>query len=156
MALVLVVPLLQGCYVYRSADVSEAPMGARVRARLAPAEAARLEAFTVEGTRALDGRVEEVVGDSVMMAVTVHSELQGNRIRNLEQRVQVERSSIIDLELRQLDRGRTAFLVGIGGAVVISAALLKARNTGTVNPGPQLPPDDAVWIPLIRFALPWF
>ncbi len=151
----LALPLLQGCYIYRSVGPDEIAPGQRVRARLAPGEAVRLEEFTAEGSRSIDGNVVELQGDSALISVTVHSELQGNRIRNLEQRIMVDRGGIIDLELRTMDRGRTAFVAVVATAGILSLALLKAKDNGTINPQDPSPPDESR-ISLFRFAFPWF
>lgn len=144
---------LQGCYVYRDGDPGRYDPGERIRARLGPAEAGRLETFMAEESRTLEGTVVEAAGDSVLMAVTVHSALQGNRIRNLEQRVYVARDGILDVEVRRLDAGRTAFVAAAGVAALVSAFIVGTIDQGTPrDPGPT--PTESR-IPFWGFAIPW-
>lgn len=143
-----------GCYEYVPSGLDEIAPRQQVRARLAPAEATRLEDFVTTGTRAVEGEVVSIGRDTILVLVEVHSELRGTRIQSLNQRVSIGRAGILDIESRRLDRGRTYGAV-LGGALAIGIfaadRIFGDSGSSTDDPGP--PPDEAR-VPLFSFSVP--
>lgn len=117
------VALLSGCYAYQPVGVEQVRPQQKVRVRLTASEANRLEQYVGTEDRDVDGQVVESSADSLMILVPGLSELRGARVETLHQRVNVARSGIADLELRQLDRPRTYLVTGVIGAIVLGIAI---------------------------------
>lgn len=147
--LLLSLPALVGCHAYRAGTPEDLRTGTEVRARLSPGEAGRLESLVAPRNRALEGRIEEVDPDSVLLRVTVHNELRGARVQTLQQRVRVARSGILDMEVREMDRFRTGILVGGAVAVLTAVAIDRWGGGGEGGDDPGPPPAEAR-IPLLR------
>lgn len=107
-------PALQGCYSHSVIPVENAPVGADVRARISAAEAERLQEVLGREYRVLRGEVvgEEPGGLLLQVPATV-----GASSRRLNQRVVIPEPEILELEVRALDRWRTAGLVAALAAV---------------------------------------
>jgi hypothetical protein len=127
-----ILTLSAACYRYTPASVDAVPPDTDVRARLSAAEADRLSEYMPAESRVLEGKVLERNGDSILLLVPVLSELRGNRVQTLHQRLEVSRSGIVDLELRQLDRGKTGLIMAGGvaavAAVVVNSVILGASS----------------------------
>ncbi|MDH5589235.1 MAG: hypothetical protein OEZ65_05775 [Gemmatimonadota bacterium] len=144
---------MSGCYTYVPGEVGEISPPEEVRLRLAPVEAARVSDFLANDTRAIEGRVVESAADSVLLLVPVHSELRGNRVTTLNQRVQVARSGVIDVELKQLDRGKTYLTAAAAAGLLAYITVDRLFGPGGSNPNqPGVPPGEAV-VPSFSFDL---
>jgi len=145
--------VVAGCSVYTPASVDEISPRSAIRARLDPDEAARLDSFARK--RVIGGTLLEVRPDSILVLVDVHSELRGNRVRTLQQRVQVARSGIVEVESRHLDRERTYLVIGlsvVGTAIFAANQIFGSENPGQPKGGSS--PNEA-HVPWLRFRLPW-
>jgi hypothetical protein len=149
------VAVLPACYSYVAADIPEVSPQQTVRVRLMPAEAGRLSEYVRAESRTMDGTFLQEEADSVMMEVASFSELQGSRVQTFRQRVNVARTGILDVELKQLDRPKTYLVTGLAAAVAIFIAVDKlAGDDGSPAnrpiPGPS---DDRVSRFLFRFPV---
>lgn len=122
--------LSTACYSYTPGSVDAVAPDTDVRARLSATEADKLSEYMPRDSRVLEGKVLERNGDSILMLVPVLSELRGNRVETLHQRLEVNRSGIVDLELRQLDRGKTWLIVG-GGTAAVAAVVINSVVLGS-------------------------
>lgn len=127
-SVVMLALLLGGCYRYVPSQLSEISPEQDVRLRLGIEESSRLQDFTRDGGRAVEGKILTQGADSLLVRVESMSELKGVRVQTLYQRVNVSRPAVIDVERRELDKGRTYLLTGAGVAVI--AALTASRIAG--------------------------
>lgn len=128
--------LLAGCYRYVPSRLSEVRPEEDVRIRLTADEASRLQDFTRDGGRAVDGKILEQAADSILVRVESLSEVRGVRVQTLYQRVNVARPAVLEVERRELDKGRTYLLTGVGVAAVAAVAA-----AGIAGGGGEGPPD---------------
>lgn len=105
---------LQGCYSHSVIPVEGAPMGADVRARISATEADRLQEVLGREYRVLRGEVVAEEPGSLLLEVPAVVGASGQR---LNQRVTIPKPEILELEVRELDRWRTAGLVAALAAV---------------------------------------
>lgn len=120
--LVLLPLLLAGCYSYNVVPAADLAPGARVRARITAAEAERQsEALGFTG-RVLTGTVVAQAPGGVLLQVpsAVHS--NGAGVQWLSQRVEISSEGLVEVEVRRLDRIRTAGTVAAVAAVIGYAA----------------------------------
>lgn len=122
-----------GCYRYVPADLAEVSPGRDVRLRVSPEETARFAAVIGPDTRTLEGRVVELTDSELMVEVPVVSNQVGSRIQTLNQRLDLARTGISFVEIRELDRTKTTIAVG-GGAAIAGFILVKGL-TGAFNAG---------------------
>lgn len=135
---------LTACYAYQPAAVVDLQPRQTVRMRLAPGEATRLAEYVRAESRTMDGTFLEQNPDSLLMLVTSFSELQGDRVQTFQQRVQVSRGEILDLEMKSLDRQRTYLVVGVTTAVAVFVAIDKLRGrSGSETQQPNPTPNDS-------------
>ena len=133
---------LGGCYHYIPATPDELAPAQDIRARVSLTQAEALEEILQrDNPRVINGTVVERSGESVVVDVPVTTDLQGDRLRTLRQRVTLPLNSIQELERRELARGRTYALVGA------STALIAMAITGWViqsegGVGEELPPGE--------------
>ncbi len=146
--------LLAACYTYVPSSLSEVTPEQEVRLRLGAVEAARLEDFARDGGRAVEGRVLSQDGDSVLVRVESHSELRGVRVQTLYQRIHVSRPAVLDVELRELDKGRTYLVTGAGVAAAALIAVDRLQGGGSDTPPNGGTPNEAL-IPLLNLRLPF-
>lgn len=109
---------LGGCYTYSPTSFDLLSEGAEIRARLRAVEVDRLDDVLPTDSRIVEGTVVERDGGSLFVDVTVASSLQGMRLTSLNQRIQLNRDGVLDLELRTFSRGRTWAASGIMGAAI--------------------------------------
>jgi hypothetical protein len=146
-------PSLTACYTYVPIESGAAQPGLGVRARVSASAASRIapllgtsDARQLSGTLIDDGR------DTIIVEVPTIARLEsGSFVQTLHQRVAIARGDLQDLELRKLDRVRTATLVG-GAGLILGAVLFKNLQSerGKENL-PTGPGTDALLIPLFRF-----
>jgi hypothetical protein len=137
-SLVVIALCSTGCYSYARTELSSVPNGSQVRARISTDQAARIEPLLGRtDLRVLDAVLLQSTGDTVLLEVPAASRtITGGGIQVLHQRVTVSRAGILDLELKKLNRGRTA-LITVGGGTLLIVAAIDALNIG---PGRESPP----------------
>ena len=127
----LALSVSSGCYQYQMVGGDSLPTNAEVRARLATGEFERLHLDEVVelDRRTLEGRVLGHTPDTLMLLVPVITAQDwGFRERELNQQLAIPLSSIIELELKELNRGKTGVMIGFG--VAILATIVRDNITG--------------------------
>lgn len=143
--------LASGCYRYSDVTADALRPGARVRARISAAEAQQLSQQLGSERRVLEGEV--VAADASAVTMAIRSDLEPSSTTSLlRQRVAIAPSAILELQVRELDRARTAGVVAAGVAAVAVAAL--AIEGGVFGGGNEKPNNEANLIPIIRLPLP--
>ncbi len=137
---VLVAVPLGGCYTYTPLNLEEVSPLHEVRARVSLAEAERLEELVGRerrNPRMVEGIVAERSNETLSMDMSVASELAGARVQTFRQRVEIPVQSILEVERKELDRGRTLMLTGAVGAVLAAAvfALVIDEGGDATRPG---------------------
>ena len=121
--LMLALPFASGCYQYAPVAYPTLAVDSEVRAHLSLAEIERLglnELVPIEA-RTVEGKVLRNEPDTLALLVRVTSAQDwGFRDRDLNQRLSILWNSILELELKELNRGKTGMLAGIGAAAFIS------------------------------------
>jgi hypothetical protein len=133
------------CYRYQPTTLDAVPQGAKVRAVLSATASEQLRTrHGVNSVRHLDATVLENHQAAVSLWVAsgpVTPEFGGGA---LFQQVDVLKSDIVRVDLRELDRGKTTF-VAFGGAAVIAAVARAAivGGSGESNGGNGgVPPES--------------
>jgi len=161
-ASLLFLSLTGACYSYRVAAPAEVQPGLDVRVRVAATSAAQYSAVVGGEGRVLDGRVLEntngdlVVGVSSVSPVTATTAVADPTGR-LVQRVNVPRDALLEVEVRRLDRTRTAVVVGVVAAATAAVAITQFNHQSVVAGGGK-GGQHAARIPvgggLLLFSLP--
>lgn len=127
------------CYSYSRTELSTVPNGSTVRARISTEQAQRIEPLLGrEDVRVLDGVLIQAAQDTILLEVPAATRtVTGGGIQVLHQRVSVARAGILDVELKKLNRGRTALITVGGGALLIAAAI----DALDIGPGAESPPS---------------
>lgn len=127
-----------GCYHYIPAESADVPAGATVRVRVTDTQTRRFENIVPVDRRTIQGKLVEQNTDQLLLEVPILSDLRGNRVETVAQRIDVPRTDVVDLEIRKLDRGMTALVVGAGGVAgiaLVTRTLVGAFNSDTTKPG---------------------
>ncbi|MDB4874467.1 MAG: hypothetical protein JWM41_913 [Gemmatimonadetes bacterium] len=131
--LLLVPVLVAGCYTYSPIEVAAVTPGMEVRARVSAATAAQFGAsLGMSDARVLAGSVVDAQPDALTLRVpTVPAGTVGAR-EGLFQQILITRANVLELESRQLDKGRTRLAVAAGviGAVAVVASISRGHSTG--------------------------
>jgi hypothetical protein len=153
--LLLLTPLLVGCYNYAPINPVTAAQGTEVRARITGAASDRIAPqLGTFDTREIIGNV--VTNENGLMTLEVATgaiQNTGEAIVPLRQRVQLNPTDLISLETRRVDVVRSSIAAGavVAGIGTIAVLALHSRGDATDvgGGGPQPPPINR--IPLIRF-----
>jgi hypothetical protein len=143
-----------GCYHYLPYSPQEIAPGQTVRLRLTPDEAANYADLRLADPRLLEGEVVDRSSTGVMLEATVGVNNPETGSRALVQRINVPMSGLVDVELKQLDRTKTGFLVG-AGAVVVGLAIAKGTGAFGTSDSPGTETSEARRVPLFRVKLPF-
>lgn len=135
---------LAGCYTYSVIDVAGAKPGTEVRARVSMAAATQLGSSLGMGDgRVLSGAVVDNQQEGLTIKVpTVPAGTIGAQ-EGLFQQILISRTDLLELESKQLDRGKTRLVTGaviVGAAAVTLAVIRGGRSTG--EPAVTEPPAN--------------
>ena len=140
LAILLTVALVAagGCYSYHVVPVNEVTPGQDVRIRISAAEAARLGDLIDRGDRSLDGQLLENTEGQVVLGVSNVSQSTAltavqDPSGHLMQRIAVPRESLLELEVRTLNRTKTAVVVGLLAAVSATVAYTQFTHENAAN-----------------------
>lgn len=141
---------LAGCYTFQPASPQELAPGQSVRVRITGAFSDSVgPLLMLDDARVLEGAVIERSASATLLEVPVSQGLQGMRFRTLNQRVEIPDAAFVDVETRQLSKGRT--FIAAGGAVAIAAAIVVAQlnkdSGGGDIPGGGGPEESIVSMP---------
>ncbi len=140
-----------GCYAYRRVDLADVRPGQQVRARVTPEAAAHLVPLLGRNSPVLQGSVLVNTSDAVMLLVPVAVQSVGAAgLQTINQRVSVPTPDFIEVELKRLDRTRTALLVGAG---VAAAGVFVASQFNRSDESPAAPGPRARRVLPLRFEL---
>lgn len=123
-----------GCYSYAVVPLDRVPTGVAVRARISAPQADRLEELLGHGDRQLEGRLVETGAESIILAVPAARDGSGVSSGRIHQRVTVPRAEIFEMEVRRLDRRRTA-AVTLGLAALAAYLTMQQFGDSNENPG---------------------
>lgn len=125
--------LFAGCYTYSTIDLASAAPGMEVRARVSAATAAQIgPTLGISNGRLLSGPVVHAESAGVTIKVpTVPMGTIGAQ-DGLYQDILINRSDLLELESRQLDRSRTGLMIGaaVAAATVGTITMLHGHSTG--------------------------
>lgn len=143
------------CYTFQPAELDDLAPGTAVRLRLSPESADQLQEVRMTEDRRMDGSFVERRGDRWIFSTPVVALDPGQGGRPLNQVVALDPSGIRDVELKKLDRTRTALSIGAGIAIVgyFVAAQLQGGEGSETIPGPVVPESPRIRVPLL--TLPW-
>lgn len=136
--------LSAGCYAYRPVDFDEVRVDSEVRVRLTARQFDELNGVLPSESRVIEGRVLEENGSSYLMLVPILAELRGARIETIHQRLDISRSGIVEIEIREMDRLRTGIAIGAGAAVLGYVAWRTLRDPALGDRDPPGGPNDFV------------
>ena len=137
---------LSGCYTYSPIAVGDLQPDMEVRAEVTPAERDALAEVLPGEDRTLDGTVVSTDGSQLMLQVEAVAAQRGIRMETLDQRIQVDKAAILEVQVREQDSARTAGLVAAITAGVIALLIVALDQGGAkdpTNPNPD-PPQDAI------------
>ena len=142
-----------GCARWVPAQLGTVPPGTDVRLRLSEEGAAQLEEMTGAGAAEVTGELlqwEPEVLVSTVLAPT------GARVDpGLRQRLVVDPANVVGIDVREVDRTRTGFLVGGVVAVAGSAVVWAVVNIIRGSEGaPTTPSTDGPQEPFVRLRYP--
>lgn len=143
--------LLTACYTYQPIEIADITPELEVRTRVTGAEADRLSDVLGSDNRVIEGTVQELQGDNLLLLVPVVSAIDRGRGGDLNQRVELARSGLVEVDVKRLDQQRTGILLGTV-TVVVGALVIRQLNQdqgGGDTPDPPVPPEDRVF----RFPL---
>jgi len=125
---------LAGCYSYSVIDAAGAKPGMEVRARVSMATASQIgPSLGVSDARLISGAVVNNQSDALTLKVpTVAPGTMGQQ-EGLFQQILINRSDVLELESKQLDRTKTRWMVGaavVGAAVVMATIIKSGRSSG--------------------------
>ncbi len=123
-----------GCYSYSVIDPAEAGPGVQVRARITPAESARLEELAGLRERVIRGEVVNVEPAAIVLAIPTVLGEPGTAGDRLHRRIALSNAAIVELEQRRLNHWRTFALVGVAAVV---AGYVVAAQFGDDEGGPS-------------------
>ena len=149
------------CHTYRPVVVDDLAPGQTVRARITGAFSDSLSAILLRDARDFEGVVVENAGSTILMEIPVEQTLAGMRLETLSQRVQIPDAAFVDVEIKELARGRTlgavALVVAAVGGFVL--AQFSKQSGGGSRGGPGGPQDAILPLPIISVpvaGIPWF
>ncbi|HET7275810.1 MAG TPA: hypothetical protein VFI91_11650 [Longimicrobiaceae bacterium] len=144
---------ITGCYSYSTVPFRSAPAGERVRVRISASQAADLEEVLPRQDRVLEGRVVSASGGSIMLEVPSTVASAKSTMYGLNQRITLSDSEVLELEVRELDRWKTAGVIGLvaAGATFVAVQAFATSEVQTPNGG-EGGDADAVVIPLVKWS----
>ena len=153
-ALTLGLACTQGCYKYTPIGYADVAPDMEVRAEVTPTEREALQEALPGDDRVLAGTVVDNGGDGLMLQVQSVTSRRGVRMETLDQRVHIQQSGILTLELRERDKGKTygltaAVTAGVAAVVILA---IQAGRAGESDPLGNNGPQD-ILIPLLRFPI---
>jgi hypothetical protein len=154
--LIAVLATATGCHTFQPASPGDLVPGQSVRVRVTGAYSDSLAPILQrDDSRVFEGVVASREASSFLLDVPVQHSLQGMSFETLSQRVEVPTSALIEVETRQLHKGRTIAAVGVAAAVVgtVVAYQLSKDSGGGSIPGGGGPVESVVSIDLLGIAL---
>lgn len=154
-ALALSLVFASGCHAYADVSPAAAPPGSDVRLRLAPGSAVGVGTMPMpdDGRLLLGKVVAGTSADRLLLAVAVEPGEPGSPSLGLRSTVTVPVSEVERMEVRRLQKRRTAVAVGVG-ALLAYVATDWAFNVSNPNKPGSVPGGENN-ARLVRFRLRW-
>jgi len=137
--LLLFLPLVAGCYVYRPLGTSTPPRGHQLRMTLTDAGSATLASQLGPSVEAVGGMLVEDSPEAYVLSVVETRNRRGIETSWLGEQVSISKSAVATIERREFSRTRTG-LVTVGTIAGILAARAAFWGPGGVfggaKPGP--------------------
>ena len=144
---------VSGCARWVPAELGTVPAGADVRLRLSEDGAAQLEEIT--GARASEVTGELLQWEPEVLVSTALAPTGAHVDPSLRQRLVVDPANVVGIDVREVDRTRTGFLVGGVVAVAGSAVVWAVVNIIRGSEGaPTTSPTDGPQEPFVRLRFP--
>ena len=144
---------VSGCARWVPAELGTVPPGSDVRLRLSEDGAANVEEMT--GDRAAEVTGELLQWEPEVLLSTALAPTGARVDPGLRQRLVVDPANVVGIDVREVDRTRTGFLVGGVVAVAGSAIVWALVNIIRGSEGaPTQPPTDVPSEPFVRFRVP--
>lgn len=145
--------IVSGCARWVPAQLGTVPPGTDVRLRLSEDGAAQLEEMT--GARAAELTGELLQWEPEVLVSTALAPTGARVDPGLRRRLVVDPANVVGIDVREVDRTRTGFLVGGVVAVAGSAIAWAVVNIIRGSEGaPTTPPTDGPQEPFVRFRFP--
>jgi hypothetical protein len=133
--------LISGCFSYIPTELASVPEGQEVRLHLTRQGLADLPDILNQAGLTLTGKLLESGDDRLLVRVPIAVQQDALVTRTLGQDLVIPARSIVQIERRALDRGRSA-LVLVGGAVAAAVAFASFRDSGPDGPGIPREPGE--------------
>lgn len=141
-----------GCYSYSVIDPAQAGPGLEVRARITPAESARLEEQVGLRERVIRGEVVDIESAGLVLSIPTVLREPGTSTSRLHRRITLSNAAIVELERRRLSRWRTFSLVGV--AAVVAGYVVVSQFGGDEGDPSTDKPIGGNRVPPIRIGVP--
>jgi hypothetical protein len=128
---------LAGCHHYTESPPESIAPGTEVRVHLSSGESAARSEFLESHIRAVQARWEGLEASRVALSVPGDEVREGLQTRILRQRIVLEREEVSRVEVRSLDRTRTAVVVA---ALGVGLGWFVYSNFQVEEPGSPRPP----------------
>ena len=135
------------CHTFRPVPLDDVAAGQDVRLRVTGAFADTLGPILMQDdARVVEGTVVEDNGSGVMLEIPVTMGQAGVGSQTLSQRINIPSGALVDAEVKELSKPRTAAAVAIlaGAATAIVISQFSGDSGGAPLPGPGGPLDDQV------------
>ncbi|HEX6626447.1 MAG TPA: hypothetical protein VF105_00700 [Gemmatimonadaceae bacterium] len=121
--ILLLVPLLAGCYEYEPIRTTSSPVGQPVRLTLTDAGSVNLAAEIGPSVEALGGKLLDDSGNAYLVALSESRKRNGIEMDWRGEQVSISKSLVADIQQRQFSRTRT----GVLSAGLVTALVLLER-----------------------------
>ena len=144
---------VSGCARWVPAQLGTVPPGTDVRLRLSEDGVAQLEEMTGAGAAQVTGELLQWEPEVLVSTALART---GARVdTGLRQRLVVDPDNVVGIDVREVDRTRTGFLVGGVVAVAGSAVVWAVVNIIRGSEGaPTTPPTEVPSEPFVRLRVP--
>ncbi|MGH7664341.1 MAG: hypothetical protein ACRENI_08630 [Gemmatimonadaceae bacterium] len=150
----VLMPFLGACYSYTRVPVADVPAGSDVRVRISADEAERVRSVLGRDERVLEGQFVQAGDDGLMLAVPAVAVGSSQSQSALRQRIAVPHEAIFEVEIRRLDRLKTA---AVAGTVAVAAGVVAVTvfdiGSGRSRDGSKGGNDLQLLVPFLRFPM---
>jgi hypothetical protein len=145
--------LTAGCYKYVPSSVGEVSPGTPVRVRLTAVEAGRLVDQRLTDARLLTGTLVEGDGENLLVDTSIGHNDAERGMRSVVQRLAVPTHEVLEIEQRQLDKGRTGLVVGAGTVALGVVIALQSRGGSGRSDTPGGGTQEARRVPILSLRI---
>ena len=132
--------LAAGCYNYNSLTTPSPEQGTYVAVTLTESGTQDLARYLGPNAFVLRGRYVDGADQGVVLSVSSVELIRGDEIGWGGERVTLPNRDIASVQVRELARGRTALLVGVGVIGLVATTAAFVLSGGATSPGASGPP----------------